>query len=153
MILYDFACEDGHRFEAGIATMSSADPNCPSCGRASRRRPSRVQLGKRASAGPSREQMPHSWAATGRGDPETVKHWHDLASKREKLEESYPELAGDRRPVLAHEGIFSRTPLRAGDNIPAAIAAATREAAASASDGHTHPTRTATPDTRTKDQT
>jgi hypothetical protein len=148
MILYDFACETGHRFEAGIATMSTENPCCPSCGRASRRRPSRVQLGNRASAGPSREQMPHSWTATGHGDPETIKHWHDLATKREKLEESYPELAGDRRPVLAHEGIFSDNPLRAGDDISSAVAKAV--AAAPAGGQHTHSRRATMPATSTK---
>jgi hypothetical protein len=135
MILYDFACDTGHRFEAGIANMAAENPDCPGCGTATRRRPSRVQIGKRASAGPSRDQMPRSWKATGRGDAETIRHWHDLATKREKLEESYPELAGDRRPVLAHEGIFSGRPLRAGDNIPAAVAEAV---AAAPVGGHTH---------------
>ena len=45
----------------------------------------------------------------------------ELAAKREKLEERHPELAGDRRPILAHEGIFARKPLRAGDDIAAAV--------------------------------
>jgi putative FmdB family regulatory protein len=34
---------------------------------------------------------------------------------REKLEEKYPELRGDQRPVLAHEGKYHDKPLRAGD--------------------------------------
>ena len=135
MILYDFACEAGHRFEAGIASMAADNPPCPGCGAATRRRPSRVQIGNRASAGPSREQMPRSWSATRQGDAETIKHWHKLATKREKLEESYPELAGDRRPVLAHEGIFSGRPLRAGDDTPTKVAEAV---AAAPPGGHTH---------------
>lgn len=149
MILYDFACESGHRFEAGIASMAADNPACPGCGAATRRRPSRVQFGNRASAGPSREQMPRSWQATGRGDAETIKHWHKLASKREKLEESYPELAGDRRPVLAHEGIFSGRPLRAGDDIPSAVAEAV---AAAPTGGHTHShgSHAASPSTESK---
>lgn len=135
MVLYDFACESGHRFEAGVASMTADNPACPGCGSATRRRPSRVQMGNRASAGPSREQMPKSWRATGGGDAETIKHWHDLATKREKLEERYPELAGDRRPVLAHEGIFHGRPLRAGDDIASSVAAAV---AANPDGGHTH---------------
>ena len=34
---------------------------------------------------------------------------------RQKLEEKYPELRGDQRPVLAHEGKYHDKPLRAGD--------------------------------------
>jgi hypothetical protein len=34
---------------------------------------------------------------------------------RRKLEEKYPELRGDQRPVLAHEGRYHARPLRAGD--------------------------------------
>lgn len=79
--------------------------------------------------------MPRSWKAAGQGDAETIRHWHNLATKREKLEESYPELAGDRRPVLAHEGIFSGRPLRAGDDIPTAVAQAV---AAAPAGGHAH---------------
>ena len=32
-----------------------------------------------------------------------------------KLEDKYPELRGDQRPVLAHEGQYHDHPLRAGD--------------------------------------
>ncbi len=35
--------------------------------------------------------------------------------RRERLAEKYPELAGDRRPVLAHEGRYATAPLLAGD--------------------------------------
>ena len=47
---------------------------------------------------------------------------------REKLEEKYPELGGDRRPILAHEGIFNGRPLRAGDDIGTAVKDATQAA-------------------------
>jgi hypothetical protein len=104
--------------------MSSSDPECPACGAATRRVPSRVQIGGVADAGPSREQMPKSWQAVGGGHPEAVSHWRSQIEKREKLEEKHPELGGDRRPVLAHEGIFRDRPLRAGDDIPSAIRAA-----------------------------
>ncbi|MCT1366971.1 hypothetical protein [Kocuria sp. HSID16901] len=78
---------------------------------------SAVHMGNSADAGPSREQMPHSWESIGGGHPDAVAHWRRTIEKREKLEEKYPELAGDRRPVLAHEGIFAKRPLRAGDDI------------------------------------
>lgn len=72
--------------------------------------------------------MPHSWEGIDRGNPDAVAHWRQKIERREKLEEKYPELAGDRRPILAHEGIFSGRPLRAGDDIGASVAAATEAA-------------------------
>ena len=121
MILYDFVCTDGHDFEALIASMSDDAPSCPVCQAPSRRRLARLNIGGRADTGVSRDQMPRSWTQTGAGDRETIRHWHEVAAKREKLEERHPELAGDRRPILAHEGIFARKPLRAGDDIAAAV--------------------------------
>ncbi|OYO06329.1 FmdB family zinc ribbon protein [Enemella evansiae] len=116
MILYDFRCSTGHEFEAAVASMSADNPACPACDANTRRLFSRINLGNSASAGHSREEMPRSWQATGGGDRDTIRHWHKHASQREKLEQKYPELAGDRRPVLAHEGRFHDKPLRAGDN-------------------------------------
>ncbi|KTR39558.1 MULTISPECIES: zinc ribbon domain-containing protein [Rothia] len=121
MILHDFLCEAQHRFEAGLPTMDAPNPPCPICGAAARKRLSSVNIGNRADAGPSREQMPHSWEGAGRGDPDVLHHWRKTIERREKLEEKYPELAGDRRPVLAHEGIFAGRPLRAGDDVGQAI--------------------------------
>jgi hypothetical protein len=74
--------------------------------------------------------MPNTWNAIGRGDPETVRGWHGLMSKREKLEAKYPELAVDRRPVLAHEGAFANAPLTAGDPLATTVARATFGASA-----------------------
>jgi len=62
--------------------------------------------------------MPKSWLSTNRGDPQTLQYWHDEMTRRVALEEKYPELAGDRRPVIAHEGRFASNPLRAGDPLP-----------------------------------
>lgn len=59
--------------------------------------------------------MPRSWNGLNQADPSTIEGWRKIAARRDKLEEKYPELAGDRRPVLAHEGIFSQKPLREGD--------------------------------------
>lgn len=124
MILYDLACEAGHRFEAALPSMHAQNPAC-SCGAATRRLLSRLNLGGRASAGPSRDQMPTTWRGVGGGDPDTVRGWHKLMTTRERLEEKYPELAGDRRPILAHEGHFASAPLRAGDDAATAVAEAT----------------------------
>ncbi|YCK79867.1 hypothetical protein M1D89_00300 (plasmid) [Arthrobacter sp. D3-18] len=78
--------------------------------------------------------MPRSWNAVRQGDRETIAHWHRLAERREALEDKYPELAGDRRPILAHEGIFSGRPLRAGDDIAEAVSSAMADGATP----HTH---------------
>lgn len=121
MILYDYKCANAHRFEAPVASMSSPNPACPACGAATSRTLTSVKLGGTASAGPSREQMPRSWNSMGKGHPDAVRHWRSAIEKREKLEEKYPELGGDRRPVLAHEGIFHGRPLRAGDDIGASV--------------------------------
>ena len=61
------------------------------------------------------DQMPQTWRGTYEGNPEYLgqlrRQWND----RQKLEEKYDELRGDRRPVLAHEGRYHAAPLRAGD--------------------------------------
>ncbi len=136
MILYDFGCEHGHRFEHAVPSMNSAAPDCVVCGSTTRRRISKVRIGGMAKSGPSREQMPNTWRAVRQGDSETVAHWHKLARQREALEERYPELAGDRRPVLAHEGIFAYNPLRAGDDIQASVANALATSGSGHRDNH-----------------
>jgi hypothetical protein len=128
MIIYDFRCSYGHRFEFGVESMSAPNPQCPGCGAATNRIPSRMHIGGVADSGPTRAEMPHSWEGIGRGHPDAIAHWRKKIEGREKIEEKYPELAGDRRPVLAHEGIFSGRPLRAGDDIGASVAAATTAA-------------------------
>lgn len=116
--IYDYACERGHRFEALVAGVDSPDPLCRACGGPARRRPSAPRLGGVADPGSSREDAPKSWRSTHQGDRETVRYWHEQMRRRESLEEKYPELAGDRRPVIAHEGRFAGAPLRAGDPLP-----------------------------------
>lgn len=121
MMIYDYRCRKcSNAFEAAVPSMASDNPHC-SCGGSTERIIRNVAIGGVADAGPSREQMPKSWKSTRGGDPETLRHWHRIATKRHDLEEKYPELAGDRRPVLAHEGIFSDAPLRAGDNVKKVI--------------------------------
>ena len=122
MVRYDLRCDGGHRFEATLPSMYSDNPTCE-CGAATSRIPARVNASGFASPGPSREDMPTTWRGIGGGDRDLVRHWHERMTRREKLEEKYPELAGDRRPVLAHEGAFAAAPLRAGDAVPAAPAA------------------------------
>ncbi|HLR44690.1 MAG TPA: zinc ribbon domain-containing protein [Brevibacterium sp.] len=124
MILYDYKCASDHRFEAGVASMSSPAPACPDCGEASRRVLTTVRTSGFASAGHSREDMPKSWKGMAGGHRDAVDYWRRSMEKREKLEERYPELGGDRRPILAHEGIFQGRPLRAGDDIGASVEAA-----------------------------
>lgn len=121
MIRYDLRCAEGHRFETALPSMFSDNPDCE-CGASTSRVPSRVNATGVASPGPSRDDMPNTWRGTGNGDPELIKSWHTKMVQREKLEEKYPELAGDRRPVLAHEGAFASAPVRAGDPLAASIA-------------------------------
>ena len=132
MILYDLRCGDGHVFEAALASMSADNPACPVCGAASSRIPSAARAGRRADPGPAAHERPHSWNGVGRGHPDAVAHWRAKIGARERLAEKYPELAGDRRPVLAHEGMFAKAPLRAGDDVGAALASANPAAATGA---------------------
>ncbi|MEV0538456.1 FmdB family zinc ribbon protein [Nocardia salmonicida] len=117
MPIYDYACDCGNRFEALVPSSDSVVPDCM-CGARPRRLPPGVRLGGVTEIGPSRDDAPKSWRGTGNGDRDTIRHWHQQMTRREKLEQKYPELAGDRRPVLAHEGRFAGAPLRAGDPIP-----------------------------------
>ena len=68
---------------------------------------------------------PTTWNDTRQGNPDVLRGWHTAMTKRERLEEKYHELAGDRRPVLAHEGAFAGRPLKAGDALAPAVADAT----------------------------
>jgi putative FmdB family regulatory protein len=111
--IYEYACECGYRFEALVKGVDSLAPACPCCGGLPRRRPaSRVALIGRATLPPGREQAPRSWEETNGGDRETILHWQRTLEQRSKVEEKYPELAADSRPVLAHEGPYAASPLR-----------------------------------------
>jgi hypothetical protein len=124
VIFYDFRCTQGHIFEAALPSMFAEDPACQSCGSKTNRTPSPVGLSGRADPGPSREERPRSWRQVNGGNPSTIRAWQRAIEKRERLEDKYPELAGDSRPVLAHEGVFAKHPLRAGDDVASAIASA-----------------------------
>ena len=115
MPLYDYRCPDGHLFEQ-VAPIAARDrQDCPVCGQASGKIPSRITLGGHASPGLSMEQMPQTWRGTYEGNREYVTQLRRTAEQRRAVEERHPELAGDRRPVLAHEGRYAAAPLRAGD--------------------------------------
>jgi putative FmdB family regulatory protein len=132
MPIYEYACGCGYRFErlARIADADAPAPTCPACGTAGCPRvPSAATLLGRAAVPPGRDAAPRSWEQTNHGDRDTIRHWQRNLEQRSKLEEKYPELAGDNRAVLAHEGRYAASPLRAGD--PAAPA--------DAPPGHTHP--------------
>jgi hypothetical protein len=59
--------------------------------------------------------MPQTWKGTYDGNREYVTSLQRQWERRQRLEDRYPELAGDRRPIVAHEGPYSAVPLRAGD--------------------------------------
>lgn len=112
MILYEYKCRRGHRFEH--LAPPDTEMICSACGTPAHRLPGGGLVGH-ADPGPDRAQAPASWRATGNGDRDTIRHWHQVMTRRQRLETQYPELAGDRRPVLAHEGPFAAQPLRMGD--------------------------------------
>jgi putative FmdB family regulatory protein len=115
MPLYDYCCPQGHLFEQMATIAARAQQDCPECGLLSDKIPSCVSLGGRADAGPAMEQMPQTWRGTYEGNPEYLGQLRRQWSARQKLEDKYEELRGDRRPVLAHEGRYHAAPLRAGD--------------------------------------
>ena len=121
--LYDYRCPDGHGFERLVPISAGQSQDCPACGRAAVKVPSAPALTGVASPGLSMEQMPQTWKGTGGADRTYVRDLRRQWDTRQKLEEKYPELQGDRRPVLAHEGRFHHAPLRAGDPLPAPRAA------------------------------
>jgi len=117
MPLYDYRCDRGHRFEA-MAPIAAADVAACPCGADAAKVPSRVSLGGVAHAGRPMELMPQTWRGTYEGDREYLGHLRQEWTARQKLEDRYEELRGDRRPIVAHEGRYASAPLRAGDPVP-----------------------------------
>ena len=70
MPLYDYRCPGGHYFERLVPMAFGNEQDCPACGVAAAKVPSRVALGGQASPGLSREQMPQTWRGTHEGLPE-----------------------------------------------------------------------------------
>lgn len=122
MPIYEYACDCGCRFDrlARIADADRPAPACPACGAGTRRVPSAAALLGQARVPPGRESAPRSWEQANHGDQDTIRHWRRNLEQRAKLEEKYPELAGDDRAVLAHEGRYAAAPLRADDPAPPA---------------------------------
>ncbi|MEO3824528.1 zinc ribbon domain-containing protein [Actinomadura sp. B10D3] len=116
MPIYELRCEAGHRFEV-IQSFTAPLPAC-ACGAATAKVPARCGLLGTASVPPPQEMMPQTWRGTREGDRAYVTELRRTAQERRALEERHPELAGDRRPVLAHEGRYEHAPLRAGDPRP-----------------------------------
>jgi putative FmdB family regulatory protein len=120
--IYDFACGCGARFERILpmaASTAGDGPGCPACGAATSRVPSRPALSGQVDVGRPAALMPQTWRGTYGADRDYVTHLRRDAERRQSLEAKHPQLAGDRRPVLAHEGRYEAVPLRAGDT-PAA---------------------------------
>lgn len=137
MPLYEYRCACGAGFEQLMAVTDPV-PSCPACNGSPRKLLSGFALGGRASAGLSQAEMPQTWRGTHEGNREYVTQLRRQWDKRERLEERHPELAGDRRPVLAHEGPYATTPLRAGDSpVPAATGPGHHHGTGQAH-GHTH---------------
>lgn len=116
MPIYVFKCPCGLRFEH-LTSFDATAPDCPGCGGATRKIPAGFSLGGQADAGLAKEQMPQTWRGTYNGSREYVTGMRRQWDRRQKLEAKHPELAGDQRPIIAHEGRYHDAPLRAGDPI------------------------------------
>jgi putative FmdB family regulatory protein len=114
MPIYVYKCECGVRFEH-LGSFDAPAPDCPSCGGPTRKVPAGFSLGGQADAGPSRDRRPQTWRGTHDGNREYVSGLQRSWERRQRLEAKYPEIAGDQRPILAHEGRYHDVPLRAGD--------------------------------------
>ncbi len=150
MPIYDYRCgggpdaapEDagcGLRFER-LMGRDAPPPACPECGGVSRKVPSRPALHGTADVGLSREQMPQTWRGTYNGNREYLTAMQRKWEQRQRLEDKHPELAGDTRPVAAHEGRYEQVPLRVGEPVIEAAAPASEPAAPATapSSGHGH---------------
>ena len=113
MPVYELRCDAGHRFEV-LQPFGAPLPAC-ACGAETTKLPSAFGIGGGAAVPPPPERMPQTWRGTYNGDREYLTALRRTAEARRDLEARHPELAGDRRPVVAHEGPFEHTPLRAGD--------------------------------------
>jgi len=111
--IYELRCDEGHRFEV-LQSFDAALPSCR-CGAAAVKVPARFGVAGTAAVPPPPERMPQTWRGTYNGDREYLTSLRRTAETRRSLEDRHPELAGDRRPIVAHEGPYEGAPLRAGD--------------------------------------
>lgn len=115
MPIYVFKCGTCElRFEE-LTSFDATAPGCPGCGGDTRKIPAGFSLGGQANAGLAKEQMPQTWRGTWGGNREYVTGLRRQWDRRQKVEAKHPELAGDQRPIIAHEGRYHDAPLRAGD--------------------------------------
>lgn len=139
MPLYELKCAEGHRTEV---TQSFYDeiPLCPQCDAPMTKVLSYFAIQGKATLPAASGAMPQTWRGTYDGNREYITKLRHEADARQKIEERYPELAGDRRPILAHEGRFASEPLRAGDSvIPARIQGShTHGNGSGSTHGHSH---------------
>ncbi len=119
MPIYVYKCECGLRFEH-LASFDAPAPGCPRCGGDAGKIPAGFSLGGQANAGLAKEQMPQTWRGVYNADKEYVTGMRRQWDRRRQLEDKHPELAGDQRPIIAHEGRFHEAPLRLGDVLPGA---------------------------------
>ena len=116
MPIYVYRCGCGVRFERLVAR-DAPTPACPSCGGEPRKVPAGFSLGGQANPGLARDEMPQTWRGVYHGDRDYVTRMRRQWEQRQRLEARHPELAGDQRPILAHEGRYHDAPLRAGDPV------------------------------------
>jgi hypothetical protein len=116
MAIYDLRCAQGHVTEV-IQSYDAPLPPCRVCGAATGKLPSRVSLGGQGRAPASQEAMPQTWRGTYGGDPEYLTGLRRQADSLRSFQDTHPEEAGDRRPILAHEGPYEGRPLRQGDPV------------------------------------
>jgi putative FmdB family regulatory protein len=153
--IYEYCCDCGATAEVLVALGAPAPP-CPACGAETRKAVSRFALSGRADAGLSQSRMPQTWKGTYGGNPEYTTILQRQWEQRRRLEDRNPELAGDRRPIVAHEGRYSAIPLRAGESGDSSMAGDPGVGAGDSDKGivggghhhahshghlHTHPTR------------
>jgi putative FmdB family regulatory protein len=119
MPIYVYRCDCGERFERLVGIDAPA-PGCPACGGTPQKIPAGPSLLGQAGTGLAKEQMPQTWRGTYNGNREYVTGLRRQWDQRQRLEAKHPELAGDQRPIIAHEGRFHGAPLRAGDPVPGA---------------------------------
>lgn len=117
MPTYTLSCPDRHRVQR-MLPMDAPLPECPECGGPTHRVPAAVGLSGVASLPPRADRMPQTWRGTHSGNREYLGELRRTAETRQRLEERHPEIAGDTRPIIAHEGRYEAAPLRAGEAAP-----------------------------------
>jgi len=114
MPIYEYSCDCGTTIEVLVA-FGAPPPTCTACGAETRKAVSSFSVNGRADAGLSKSRMPQTWMGTYGGNSEYTTLLQRQWERRCRLEDRYPEIADDRRPVVAHEGVYSTIPLRAGE--------------------------------------